>query len=157
MNEVTDMTIAGLKRIRAAALAAPVLLTGCVVVPDGSDGFHGRYPVPAVSAGIYTTYGPGYHARPLPPVHHFHRPPPTVIVRPPPVVVVPAPRPHAFAYRNFDHPSHLHRGHGGYSAHDGRRSDDERRGHGHGNRNGNGGDRGDRGDRGEHGNGRGGR
>lgn len=108
------MTIAGLKRIRTAAFAAPLLLAGCVVVPDGSDGFHGRYPVPAVSAGLYAPYGPRYHARPLEPIHHFHLPPPTIIVRPPPVVVVPAP--------------HLHRGHGGYGAHDGRRGDDDHRG-----------------------------
>jgi hypothetical protein len=79
MHEVTDMTIPCWNRIRAAACTIPLLLAGCVVVPDGSDGYHGSYPAPSISAsvysnGIYSTYGSSRYVRPPAPVYHIHRP-----------------------------------------------------------------------------------
>lgn len=142
-QEVTDMVIPGWKTIRAMALAAASLLAGCVVVPDGSDGYHGNTHGSTYVQTYVPTYGPGYysHARPPAPAWFSHRPPPTVIVRPRPVVVVPAPRAPAFGYRGHDHrPPHVHGGRGGHDRGErGERGDDRRGRDDHGNGHGRGG------------------
>jgi len=98
--------------MRTTICALPLLLAGCVVVPDGGEVYHAGHRAPGWSVGYASTYGTYPPYRPPAPVYYINRPPPAVVVHPRPVVVVPGPRPPAFTHRPTDRHPHAYREHG---------------------------------------------
>jgi hypothetical protein len=147
------MKIVASKALPAAAIALPLLMTGCAIVPDGGVAYSPGYRVPAYSvnhysSGYYLTFGSGYYPRPPATPVYVSRPapPPAIIVRPapPPVVVLPAPPPeialpaprppghgHRDGVRSYSHDGHGgYRGHGFHRDHGGNRNAHDRGGRG---------------------------